>query len=123
MKILILSQRTGLTPPAIRYYEKEGLLNTRHVVRGDNNYREYTEEAVEHIRLIKRVQTVGFTLREIKDVMDEKEGDKLEISLAIELLRKKMKEMDQRKSELEQTQMLLAKMLANKLALHEKMKD
>jgi DNA-binding transcriptional MerR regulator len=47
------------------------------VVRGDNNYRDYTEEAVEHLRLIKRVQAVGFTLKEIKAVMEEKEGANL----------------------------------------------
>ncbi|MFF2016811.1 MerR family transcriptional regulator [Paenibacillus sp. NPDC058177] len=117
MKIHVLAQKTGLTPPTIRYYEKEGLLNMRHVVRGDNNYRDYTEAAVEHLQLIKRVQAVGFTLKEIKAVMEEKEGSKLEISRSIELLREKMLEMDFRKIELEQAQALLARMLANKLAL------
>ncbi|MFE4711388.1 MerR family transcriptional regulator [Paenibacillus sp. NPDC056722] len=117
MRIHVLAQKTGLTPPTIRYYEKEGLLNMRHVVRGDNNYRDYTEAAVEHLQLIKRVQAVGFTLKEIKAVMEEKEGSKLEISRSIELLREKMLEMDFRKIELEQAQALLARMLANKLAL------
>ncbi|NUU59853.1 MerR family transcriptional regulator [Paenibacillus agri] len=117
MKIHVLAQKTELTPPTIRYYEKEGLLNMRHVVRGDNNYRDYTEAAVEHLQLIKRVQAVGFTLKQIKAVMEEKEGSKLEISRSIELLREKMLEMDFRKIELEQAQALLARMLANKLAL------
>lgn len=117
MKIHLLAEKTGLTPPTIRYYEREGLLTMRHVVREDNNYRDYTEEAVEHLRLIKRVQAVGFTLKEIKAVMEEKEGSKLEISRSIELLREKMVEMDFRKVELEQAQALLARMLANKLAL------
>jgi len=116
MKIHELAQKTGLNPPTIRYYEKEGLLDSRHVERRDNNYRDYTEEAVEHLLLIKRVQTAGFTLREIKAIMKEEEGDKLELPRAIEFLRKKMKEMDLRKRELEQSQSLLARMLDNKLA-------
>lgn len=91
------------------------MLDRRHVERRDNNYREYTEEAVEHLLLIKRVQAAGFTIREIKVIL--KEVDKLELSRAIEFLRKKMKEMDHRKRELEQSQSLLARMLDNKLAL------
>ncbi len=116
MKIHELAQKTGLNPPTIRYYEKEGLLDSRHVERRDNNYRDYTEEAIEHLLLIKRVQTAGFTLREIKAIMKEEEGDKLELPRAIEFLRKKMKEMDLRRRELEQSQSLLARMLDNKLA-------
>lgn len=123
MKIHELAQKTGLTPPTIRFYEKEGLLDERHVERKDNNYREYTEEAVEHLRKIKRVQTAGFTLGEIKAIMKEEEGDKLELSRAIEFLRKKMREMDRRKKELEQAQTLLARMLDNKLAMMEEEKQ
>lgn len=116
MKIQMLAQKTGLNPPTIRYYEKEGLLDRRHVERRDNNYRDYTEEAVEHLLLIKRVQAAGFTIREIKAIMKEEEGNELELSRAIEFLQEKMKEMDRRKRELEQSQSLLARMLDNKLA-------
>ncbi|RED40251.1 MerR family transcriptional regulator [Paenibacillus sp. VMFN-D1] len=117
MKIHVLAQKTGINPPTIRYYEKEGLLDRRHVERRDNNYRDYTEEAVEHLLLIKRVQAAGFTIREIKVVLKEEDGNKLELSRAIEFLQKKMKEMDHRKRELEQSQSLLSRMLDNKLAL------
>lgn len=117
MKIHVLAQKTGINPPTIRYYEKEGLLERRHVERRDNNYRDYTEEAVEHLLLIKRVQAAGFTIREIKVVLKEEDGNKLELSRAIEFLQKKMKEMDHRKRELEQSQSLLSRMLDNKLAL------
>lgn len=120
MKIHVLAQKTGLHPSTIRYYEKEGLLDRRHVERRDNNYRDYTEEAVEYLLMIKRVQAAGFTLKEIKAIMKEEEENKLELSRAIEFLQKKMKEMDRRKRELEQSQSLLSRMLANKLALLEK---
>ena len=119
MRIHILAHKTGLTPPTIRYYEQEGLLDTRHIARGPNNYREYNEEAVEHLRLIKRVQAVGFTLKEIGMIMREQKGHELELSQAAELLRGKMNEIDRKKQELEQAQVLLARMLANKLALLE----
>ena len=45
MKIKEVEARVGMTRANIRYYEKEGLLNT--TVRNENNYREYTEEDIE----------------------------------------------------------------------------
>jgi MerR family transcriptional regulator, copper efflux regulator len=68
MKISELVRKTGLTAHTIRFYEKEGLLDTRHVRRGENNYRDYCEEAVEHLLIIKEVQAAGFTLAEFKEL-------------------------------------------------------
>lgn len=119
MKIHVLAQKTGLTPPTIRYYEKEGLLDERHVERKDNNYRDYTEDAVEYLLKIKRVQAAGFTLGEIKSIMKEEKGNQLELTRAIAFMRRKMEEMDRRKKELEQAQTILARMLDNKLAMLE----
>ncbi len=41
VKINDLAKKIGLTAPTIRFYEQEGLLDTRHVRRGENNYRDY----------------------------------------------------------------------------------
>lgn len=117
MKIKVLAQRTGLTPPAIRFYEKEGLLDARHVQRGDNNYRDYCEEAVDHLLMIKKVQAVGFTLAELKEVIQAYEVNDLPLSKKIELLSQKMQEIESKKDALGQVQAHLARMLANKMAL------
>ncbi|WP_274651297.1 MerR family DNA-binding transcriptional regulator [Paenibacillus humicola] len=45
MKIQELVDLMSLTPHAIRFYEKEGLLDSRHVQREKNNYRNYSDEA------------------------------------------------------------------------------
>ena len=68
MKINELAKKTGLTAPTIRFYETVGLLDSRHVRRGDNNYRDYCEEAVEQLLVIKEVQAAGFTLAEFKEL-------------------------------------------------------
>ncbi|WP_145027562.1 MerR family transcriptional regulator [Paenibacillus sp. Y412MC10] len=117
MKIKVLAQRTGLTPPAIRFYEKEGLLDARHVQRGENNYRDYCEEAVDHLLMIKKVQAVGFTLAELKEVIQAYEVNDLPLSKKIELLSQKMQEIESKKDALGQVQAHLARMLANKMAL------
>ena len=44
MKVQELAEKSGLTAHTIRFYEKEGLLDSRHVRRDANNYRNYTEE-------------------------------------------------------------------------------
>ncbi|RUS46058.1 MerR family transcriptional regulator [Cohnella sp. AR92] len=117
MKIHVLAQKTGLTPSAIRFYEKEELLDARHVQRGENNYRDYGEEAVDHLLMIKKLQAVGFTLAELKEVTQANEVNDLPLSKKIELLSQKMQEIERKKEELEQAQEHLARMLANKMAL------
>lgn len=117
MKIHELAQRTGLTPPTIRFYEKEGLLDARHVQRGENNYRDYCEEAVDHLLMVKKVQAVGFTLAELKEVIQAENLNDLPLSKKIELFSQKLQEIEKKKDELVQVQTHLARMLANKMAL------
>lgn len=119
MKIHALAQRTGLTPPAIRFYEKKGLLDDRHVQRWENNYRDYCEEAVEHLLMIKKLQAAGFTLAELKEVIQADEANELPLTKKIELLLQKMQEIERKKDELEQVHTHLARMLARKMALRD----
>lgn len=65
MLIRELAKKTGLPVHTIRFYEKEGLIDERFFMRSPNNYRHYTEAAVERLLMIKHGQTAGFTLSEI----------------------------------------------------------
>lgn len=117
MKIHELAQKTGLTAPTIRFYEKEGLLSPGHVRRADNNYRNYCEEAVRHLLMIKKMQAAGFTIAELRELKLAYEANELPPQKKVELLRQKMKEIDRKQAELDQIQTYLAQMLARKLAL------
>ena len=66
-----LSAKTGVSTDTIRFYEKEGLLQPDGAARGDNNYRNYTDEAVEKLNFIIRGKKLGFTLKEIKTIIVE----------------------------------------------------
>ncbi len=70
VRIKELAEKTGLMPHTIRYYEREGLLAQRFIRRGTNRYREFTDEAVERITVIQALQTAGFTLAEVKDLLE-----------------------------------------------------
>ena len=63
MKIGELSERTGLTPSRIRFYERIGLLKA--VQRQPNGYRTYPTEAVLVLDLVATAQKAGFSLDEI----------------------------------------------------------
>ena len=66
MLISDLAQEVGLPISTIRFYERQGLLNSEHYERQRNGYRIYNESAVQRIRLIQRAQLAGVTLREMK---------------------------------------------------------
>jgi MerR family transcriptional regulator, copper efflux regulator len=51
----------------IRYYERRGIFATPH--RTPSGYRQYSEEAVGRLRFIKHAQELGFSLKEIQDLL------------------------------------------------------
>lgn len=56
MTIKEVEEQTGITRANIRFYEKEGLLTPG---RGSNNYREYGNDDVEHLRRIRVLRMMG----------------------------------------------------------------
>src|SRR2546422_10044126 len=53
--------------PTMRFYERAGLLPK--AARTAANYRLYSDEAVIRIRFIRRAQQLGFTLKDIKELL------------------------------------------------------
>lgn len=74
LKIGEASARAGVNIQTLRYYERRGLIKAPE--RGSSGYREYTLETVQLVKLIKRTQKYGFSLNEIKTVLDlyDKDG-------------------------------------------------
>lgn len=102
MKIQELAEKTGLTAYTIRFYEKEGLLDRRHVWRDENNYRNYSEEAIEHLKFVKKLQGVGCSLAELKEILHEHDANTFTHQQVIEWIRQKMSEIEHKKDELDQ---------------------
>lgn len=75
MTISELAKRTHIEAHTIRFYEKEGLLPRRCVQRRQNNYRDYCEDAVERLLLIREGQLAGFTVAELKELISSEEPD------------------------------------------------
>lgn len=70
VKIHEVEQQTGLTRKAVRYYEQSGLFKTN---REENNYKVYTPENVKTLQKIKQYRLLGFSVNEIKSLLEENE--------------------------------------------------
>jgi DNA-binding transcriptional MerR regulator len=117
VKIQELAEQTGLTAYTIRFYEKEGLLDRRHVHREDNNYRNYSDEAIERLKLVKKFQGVGCSLAELKDILQDHDTHARSNQEVMEWICQKMREIERRKDELDQMLGTLRSMLEYRLAL------
>lgn len=56
----------------IRYYQRLKLINEP--AKPEQGYRQYPEEYVLRVRFIKRAQQLGFTLKEIQELLDLGDG-------------------------------------------------
>jgi MerR family mercuric resistance operon transcriptional regulator len=62
-----LADAAGVNLQTIRYYERQRLLPKP--PRTPQGHRIYPPEAVRRVRFIKRAQALGFTLKEIRDLL------------------------------------------------------
>jgi Hg(II)-responsive transcriptional regulator len=62
-----IARRADVGVETVRFYERQGLLEQPD--RRSSGYRQYTEDAVRRLQFIKRAKAVGFTLREIADLI------------------------------------------------------
>ena len=100
MLISELAAKTGVSTDTIRFYEKEGLLQTDIAARGDNNYRHYTDEASEKLNFIIRGKKLGFTLKEIKTVIAE--WDSVSPEQAADFIQSKVEQIEEKILQLQQ---------------------
>ncbi len=62
-----LAKEAGVNIETIRYYERRGLLPK--VPRRASGYRQYPPDMVRRIRFIKHAQALGFSLKEISELL------------------------------------------------------
>ena len=73
-----LAKRTGLRTSALRYYEEQALLQP--AARTEAGYRLYDARAEETVRFIGRAQHLGFSLPEIRQLLQGRNGDNLSLA-------------------------------------------
>jgi MerR family transcriptional regulator, copper efflux regulator len=69
-----IAKKAQVTADSIRFYEREGLIAP--AGKSGSGYRLYTEEAIRRIGFIKNAQQCGFSLGEIRELLDLRSTDR-----------------------------------------------
>ncbi len=70
MRIKEVEDLVGITKKNIRFYEKEGLLTPGREL--ENSYRDYTEDDLRRLRVIKLLRKLDMPISAISDVLEER---------------------------------------------------
>jgi DNA-binding transcriptional MerR regulator len=101
MKISEISQRYGLTPDTLRYYEKIGLIAP--VPRNASGIRNYSEDEIKRIEFIKCMRRAGIPLQTLIEYIElAKKGDDT-ISLRREILLQQREQLVVKMRDLQET--------------------
>lgn len=68
MNIGQAAKRSDVSAKTIRYYESIDLIPK--AARGDNGYRDYSDNDVEILRFIKRSRNLGFSVGDVSNLLD-----------------------------------------------------
>ncbi|HEV7760692.1 MAG TPA: MerR family transcriptional regulator [Acidimicrobiales bacterium] len=72
LRIAEVAERSGFSPPTLRYYESIGLLPAPE--RAGNGYRVYADGTLDRLACIARAKQLGCTLDEIAEILGAAEG-------------------------------------------------
>lgn len=109
MKIGEVSQETGIGIEALRFYERSGLLGKPS--RTSSGYRLYDESVLQRLDFIKKAQTLGFSLDEIKRIIDDARHGTSPCDDVREIVRRRLEELDRRMQEMKRYRKELAQTL------------
>jgi DNA-binding transcriptional MerR regulator len=94
-----VAKLSGINPKTIRHYEEINLLPKPKRDKS-NNYRIYADDTVRRISFIKKAQSLGFTLREIKEILTLRDEGFKPCRHVRDLLRQRAIDIDQKIAEL-----------------------
>jgi len=84
-----IAQKVGVNIQTIRYYERIGLIAEPR--RSGSGYRFYTEEDVEKLHFIRKAQSLGFSLKEIRSILELKNSGQRPCALVYQMAQRKLK--------------------------------
>jgi DNA-binding transcriptional MerR regulator len=103
MLINELSKRTGISTFTIRFYEKSGLLEGKQDESiTSNNYFHYDEISVEKLEFIRDAKSVGFTIKEIGQIIDAWYNNRYSKAQKLEILDEKLTSLESKLKEIKE---------------------
>lgn len=111
MTIGELAKKADVNVQTIRFYERERLLPDAHRWP-DSGYRDFDDDALLRLQFIRSAKELGFTLREIKELLDMRILPGESCAEVRQLLEKKRVAVDQRMQDLRRLRRVLVKLSA-----------
>ena len=103
MLINELSKKTGISTHTIRFYEKSGLIEGKQDASvKSNNYFHYDEVTIEKLEFISDAKSVGFTIKEISQIIDAWYNRKYTKKQKLEILDDKLISLEQKMKEIKE---------------------
>lgn len=106
----ILARQTHVSSHTILYYERQGLL--QRVRRSVGGYRLFTSECVKRICFIKQTQKLGFSLKEIKELLALQSNPRATCGDVSERIVAKIRDVDAKLRALRATRRTLLRLVA-----------
>jgi DNA-binding transcriptional MerR regulator len=110
-----LARRAGVSPDTLRYYERLGLLAPP--PRTNGGFRQYGAGVLERVAFIKKAQTLGLTLEEVREVLRVAAHGTPPCAHVRRTLERRLEEIGERIAELESLRATLKRALARTRAL------
>jgi DNA-binding transcriptional MerR regulator len=109
LKIGEVSKESGIGIEALRFYERSGLLGKP--LRSMSGYRLYDEGVLDRLAFIKKAQTLGFSLDEIKRIIADAQSGASPCDDVREIVRRRLMELDEKMREMKRYRKELAETL------------
>ena len=106
----MLAALAGVSPDALRFYERQGLLKPPQ--RSVAGYRLYEAQALDRVIFIKRAQALGLTLSEVREILRVADRGTAPCEHVRQTLARRLAEVDARISELQALRATLRRALA-----------
>lgn len=103
-----LAELAHVNTETIRYYQREGIL--KEPAKKANGYRFYEMDYVTKISFIKKAQELGFSLKEIKSMLEINSQKKVTCSIVKKKVEEKISEIDQKIEDLQKIRQTLSKL-------------
>lgn len=110
LRVSQVAEQAGVSPDAVRFYEKEGLLPEP--PRSPSGYREYDQTIPQRIRFIKDAQEMGLKLTEIGELLEIQDRGACPCGHTKTLVQRRMAEIDAEVERLSSLRSNLARMAA-----------
>ncbi|MGH7966196.1 MAG: MerR family transcriptional regulator, partial [Candidatus Binatia bacterium] len=105
-----VAKQANVHSETLRYYERRGLL--ARPLRSMSNYRLYPDDTVRRLRFIKHAQALGFSLKEIKELLSLRAAPKAQCADVRKRAEAKITDIEEKIRALQAMRKALSKLVA-----------